>query len=55
MNPSSTRGERSYGELLAQALKYIRCIEELVEAPVMMPSTSLDRGNRIVLRNPFAG
>jgi len=51
----STRGARSYGQLPAQAVKYVRRIEELVEAPVMMLSTSPDRDDTIALRDPFAG
>ncbi|MCS6892351.1 MAG: adenylosuccinate synthase [Rhodovarius sp.] len=52
---SSTRGARSYAELPAEAVKYIRRIEELVGAPVMMLSTSPDRDDTIALRDPFAG
>jgi adenylosuccinate synthase len=51
----STFGARSYAELPAQAVKYIRRIEELVEAPVIMLSTSPDRDDTIALRDPFAG
>ena len=51
----STRGARSYAELPAEAVKYVRRIEELVEAPVMMLSTSPDRDDTIALRDPFAG
>jgi adenylosuccinate synthase len=51
----STRGARSYAELPAQAVKYVRRIEELVEAQVMMLSTSPDRDDTIALRDPFAG
>jgi len=51
----STFGARSYAELPAQAVKYVRRIEELVEAPVMMLSTSPDRDDTISLRDPFAG
>jgi len=51
----STRGARSYGELPAEAVKYVRRIEELVEAPVVLLSTSPDRDDTIVLRDPFAG
>ena len=51
----STFGARSYGELPAEAVKYVRRIEELVEAPVMMLSTSPDRDDTIALRDPFAG
>ena len=53
--PGSTFGARSYGELPAEAVKYVRRIEELVEAPVMMLSTSPDRDDTIALRDPFAG
>jgi adenylosuccinate synthase len=52
---ASTRGARSYAELPAEAVKYVRRIEELVEAPVMMLSTSPDRDDTIALRDPFAG
>jgi adenylosuccinate synthase len=51
----STRGARSYAELPAEAVKYVRRIEELVEAPVVLLSTSPDRDDTIVLRDPFAG
>ncbi|MEI6159545.1 MAG: adenylosuccinate synthase, partial [Roseococcus sp.] len=51
----SCRGARSYAQLPAQAVKYVRRIEELVEAPVMMLSTSPDRDDTIALRDPFAG
>jgi adenylosuccinate synthase len=51
----STFGARSYAELPAEAGKYVRRIEELVEAPVMMLSTSPDRDDTIALRDPFAG
>jgi adenylosuccinate synthase len=52
---SSTRGARSYADLPAAAVKYIRRIEELVEAPVVLLSTSPDRDDTITLRDPFAG
>jgi adenylosuccinate synthase len=51
----STRGARSYAELPAEAVKYIRRIEELVEAPVVLLSTSPERDDTIVLKDPFAG
>jgi adenylosuccinate synthase len=51
----STEGARSYAELPAEAVKYVRRIEELVEAPVVLLSTSPDRDDTIVLRDPFAG
>jgi len=51
----STRGARSYAELPAEAVKYVRRIEELVEAPVVLLSTSPERDDTIVLKDPFAG
>jgi adenylosuccinate synthase len=50
----STRGARSYADLPAAAVKYIRRIEELVEAPVVLLSTSPERDDTISLRDPFA-
>jgi adenylosuccinate synthase len=51
----STQGARSYAQLPAAAVKYVRRIEELVEAPVVLLSTSPDRDDTITLRDPFAG
>ena len=51
----STAGARSYADLPAAAVKYVRRIEELVEAPVVLLSTSPDRDDTITLRDPFAG
>ena len=51
----STRGARSWAELPATAVKYIRRIEELIEAPVAMLSTSPERDDTILVRDPFAG
>jgi adenylosuccinate synthase len=42
----STRGARSFADLPAQAVKYVKRLEELVEAPVAMLSTSPDRDER---------
>ena len=53
--PGSTAGARNYGQLPAAAVKYVRRIEELVEAPVVLLSTSPDRDDTITLRDPFAG
>ena len=50
----STRGARTYADLPAEAVKYVRRIEELVEAPVVLLSTSPDRDDTISLRDPFA-
>ncbi len=52
---NSTRGARSWGELPAQAIKYVRRIEELVEAPVTLLSTSPERDDTILVRDPFEG
>ena len=51
----STRGARTYAELPAQAVKYIRRIEELVECPVTLLSTSPERDDTILMQDPFAG
>jgi adenylosuccinate synthase len=50
----STRGARSWAELPAQAIKYVRRIEELVEAPVTLLSTSPERDDTVMVRDPFA-
>ena len=49
----STRGARSWAELPAQAIKYVRRIEELVEAPVTLLSTSPERDDTVMVRDPF--
>ncbi|MCU0884455.1 MAG: adenylosuccinate synthase [Beijerinckiaceae bacterium] len=51
----STAGARSWGELPAQAIKYVRRIEELIGAPVAVLSTSPERDDTILVRNPFEG
>jgi adenylosuccinate synthase len=51
----TTRGARSWGELPAEAIKYIRRIEELVEAPVTLLSNGPDRDETILMRDPFEG
>jgi adenylosuccinate synthase len=51
----STRGARSWAQLPAQAIKYVRRIEELVEAPVTLLSTSPERDDTILVRDPFEG
>jgi adenylosuccinate synthase len=50
----STRGARSWADLPATAIKYIRRIEELIQAPVSMLSTSPEREDTILVRDPFA-
>ena len=50
----STRGARKYADLPAQAVKYVRHIEELIECPVTLLSTSPERDDTILMRDPFA-
>ena len=52
---SSTRGARSWADLPARAVKYVRRIEELIGAPVAMLSTSPEREDTILVRDPFLG
>lgn len=51
----STRGARSWADLPATAVKYIRRIEELISVPVALVSTSPERDDTIVVRDPFDG
>ncbi len=51
----STAGARSWADLPAQAIKYIRRLEELIECPVALVSTSPEREDTILVRDPFAG
>ncbi|HEC90248.1 MAG TPA: adenylosuccinate synthase, partial [Alphaproteobacteria bacterium] len=50
----STRGARSWAELPASAVKYVRRIEELIGAPVALLSTSPEREDTILVHDPFA-
>jgi adenylosuccinate synthase len=50
----STQGARSWAQLPATAIKYIRRIEELIEAPVALLSTSPERDDTILVTDPFA-
>jgi len=50
----STAGARSWAELPAEAIKYIRRIEELIRCPVALVSTSPERADTILVRDPFA-
>ena len=50
----STFGARSWADLPATAIKYIRRIEELIEAPVALLSTSPEREDTILVKDPFA-
>src|SRR5690348_17862262 len=49
----ATARARSWAELPAQAIKYVRWIEELVGCPVALLSTSPERQDTILMRNPF--
>jgi adenylosuccinate synthase len=49
----STQGARSWAQLPAQAIKYIRRIEELIGCPVASVSTSPQRDDTILVRDPF--
>ena len=49
----TTAGARSWAELPAQAIKYVRRIEELIECPVALVSTSPEREDTILVRDPF--
>ena len=48
-----TAGARSWAQLPAQAIKYVRRIEELVGCPVALLSTSPEREDTILVQNPF--
>ncbi|HEX8379629.1 MAG TPA: adenylosuccinate synthase [Allosphingosinicella sp.] len=50
----STAGARSWAELPAQAIKYIKRIEELCRISVSLVSTSPEREDTILVRDPFA-
>lgn len=50
----TTAGARSWAELPAAAIKYIRRIEELIHCPVTLVSTSPERNDTILVRDPFA-
>ena len=51
----STVGARSWAQLPASCIKYIRRIEELIGCPVALLSTSPDREDTILVRDPFQG
>lgn len=50
----STAGARSWAELPAAAIKYVRRVEELIQCPVAMLSTSPERDDTILVTDPFA-
>jgi adenylosuccinate synthase len=49
----TTQGARSWKDLPANAVKYVRRIEELIGAPVALLSTSPQREDTILMRDPF--
>jgi adenylosuccinate synthase len=49
----ATAGARSWADLPAQAIKYVRWIEELIGCPVALLSTSPEREDTILVQNPF--
>ncbi|MEZ5892527.1 MAG: adenylosuccinate synthase [Parvularculaceae bacterium] len=51
----STARARSWADLPAEAVKYVRRIEELIETPVALVSTSPERDDVILMRDPFQG
>ncbi len=50
----TTEGARSWAELPANAIKYVRRIEELIDCPVALVSTSPERDDTILVTDPFA-
>ena len=50
----STEGARSWADLPAAAIKYVRRIEELIQCPVALLSTSPERDDTILVTDPFA-
>ena len=49
----TTAGARSWAQLPAQAIKYVKYLEELIECPVALLSTSPERDDTILMRDPF--
>ncbi|MGH1398067.1 MAG: adenylosuccinate synthase [Alphaproteobacteria bacterium] len=49
----STYGAKSWGELPANAVKYVRHLEELIGVPVTLLSTSPERDDTILMQDPF--
>ena len=50
----STEGARSWNDLPGAAVKYVRRIEELIQCPVALLSTSPEREDTILVTDPFA-
>ena len=51
----STAGARSWADLPAEAVKYVRRLEELIECPIALVSTSPEREDVILMQDPFRG
>jgi adenylosuccinate synthase len=51
---ASTEGARSWADLPAEAVKYVRRIEELIRCPVALLSTSPEREDTVLVTDPFA-
>ncbi|MEO0619919.1 MAG: adenylosuccinate synthase [Pseudomonadota bacterium] len=49
----STAGARSWADLPASCIKYVKRVEELIEAPVALLSTSPERDDTILVQDPF--
>ena len=49
----STAGARSWADLPAEAIKYVRRVEELIQCPVALLSTSPERDDTILVTDPF--
>lgn len=50
----STKGARSWSDLPAQAVKYVREVESLIEVPIAVLSTSPEREDTILVKDPFS-
>ena len=50
---TSTQGARTWAELPAAAVKYVRRVEKLINCPVALLSTSPERDDTILVQNPF--
>lgn len=50
----TTAGARSWADLPGAAIKYVRRIEELIQCPVALLSTSPERDDTILVTDPFA-
>jgi adenylosuccinate synthase len=49
----TTAGARSWADLPAQAIKYVRRVEELIGCPIALVSTSPERADTILVQDPF--